>query len=232
MSTFSIPAGYTCPGAHLCKAHFSVSKKQIIDGPAQIYRCYAATNEAVFKSSREMRARNYNLLIQARQDDPENGMYRLIRDSLEQDIICVRLHASGDFFSQDYFDAWMRAIEGRPDVKFYAYTKSHPIVANWIIDRGLPLPDNFQLTLSDGSKRDDLIPIIQAHDARIGAAYAVFHPEVAEKARLPIDHTDQHARDGGHDFALLLHGSQPAGSSAGEALKRMKKENIDFAYSA
>ncbi|HVV12130.1 GP88 family protein [Amycolatopsis sp.] len=35
----------------------------------------------------------------------------------------VRLHDSGDFFSDSYTLAWLRAMRARPEVNFYAYTK-------------------------------------------------------------------------------------------------------------
>jgi hypothetical protein len=35
----------------------------------------------------------------------------------------IRIHDSGDFFSGDYLNAWLRICRARPDVNFYAYTK-------------------------------------------------------------------------------------------------------------
>jgi hypothetical protein len=35
----------------------------------------------------------------------------------------IRIHDSGDFFSDDYLHAWLRICTARPDVNFYAYTK-------------------------------------------------------------------------------------------------------------
>ena len=36
-----------------------------------------------------------------------------------------RLHAAGDFFNQDYIDAWFKIIKEFPDITFLAYTKSY-----------------------------------------------------------------------------------------------------------
>lgn len=36
----------------------------------------------------------------------------------------VRIHASGDFISQEYIEAWAEIAEAFPEVNFYAYTKS------------------------------------------------------------------------------------------------------------
>lgn len=34
-----------------------------------------------------------------------------------------RVHASGDFYSQDYIESWKTIAENNPDITFYAYTK-------------------------------------------------------------------------------------------------------------
>lgn len=232
ITTVSLPTGYTCPGAHLCKAHFNTTKNQVIDSPNQDYRCYAVQAEAMYKNVRDLRHHNLKLLLAAQREDPVNGMFKLILASIEPRTAYIRLHQAGDFFVQAYWDAWLRVMDARPDIKFYAYTKSMLIAHDWIVVRGLPLPDNFQLTLSDGSTRDDLMSVIQAYDARIGVAYMVDHPDKAAAMGLPIDHTDEHAMAGGHDFSLLLHGSQPKDTPAAKSIKRMKDEGVKFSYSS
>ena len=59
------------------------------------------------------------------------------------------------------------------------------------------------------------------------SAKVVFSEAEAEKLGLEIDHDDSHAarpsmRD--QDFALLIHGTQPAGSAASKALQVIKKK--------
>ena len=46
-----------------------------------------------------------------------------------------------------------------------------------------------------------------------------------------IDHNDEIAMFSDESFALLLHGTQPAGSDAAKAKVRIDKENIQYAYS-
>ena len=46
--------------------------------------------------------------------------------------------------------------------------------------------------------------------------------EAADKG-LEIDHDDEHAAFGEDDFALLIHGTQPKGSAAADALKEVKR---------
>lgn len=44
---------------------------------------------------------------------------QIIADGIGQ----LRIHAAGDFFSEDYVDAWIKIITGAPLVKFWTYTK-------------------------------------------------------------------------------------------------------------
>ena len=65
--------------------------------------------------------------------------------------------------------------------------------------------------------------MIAEHNLR--SAKVVFSEAEAEKLGLDIDHDDSHAarpslKD--QDFALLLHGTQPKGTDAAEALKALK----------
>lgn len=63
----------------------------------------------------------------------------------------VRIHDSGDFFSDAYTRAWLRIMRGRPEVNFYAYTKE--------VDRFRRLiepdpPGNFLWVYSFGGTQD------------------------------------------------------------------------------
>lgn len=63
----------------------------------------------------------------------------------------IRIHDSGDFFSDAYLLAWMRICRARPDVNFYAYTKE--------VDRFRRLvepnpPTNFLWVYSYGGTQD------------------------------------------------------------------------------
>lgn len=63
----------------------------------------------------------------------------------------VRLHDSGDFYSDHYFNSWLRIVRDNPQVTFFAYTKVVPLM-RW---RGLPA--NLLLVASEGGKWDHLI---------------------------------------------------------------------------
>ena len=64
----------------------------------------------------------------------------------------VRIHDSGDFFSRDYFQAWVDIAISTPDVFFYAYTKEVEMVKSFG-----PLPSNLVIIFSMGGKQDKLV---------------------------------------------------------------------------
>ena len=212
--TFSLPAGHSCPFAFECKASADRNTGKITDGKDQIFRCFSASSEAVYTSARNSRWKNFDLLKVC---NTKKQMVELITLSLPSKANKFRVHVSGDFFNQMYFDAWMQVAKNNPNKKFYAYTKSIPY---WV-KRKDDIPDNFELTGSLGGKKDSIIAQEDLKHARV-----VFTDKEAKVLKLEIDHDDSHASDGKKNFALLLHGGQKAGSKASVALQDLKKKGF------
>jgi hypothetical protein len=64
--------------------------------------------------------------------------------------------------------------------------------------------------------------------------FVVYYEDEAAQSNLEIDHDDSHAADPSkknNDFALLIHGVQPAGSRASLAIKQLKASGVKFSYS-
>src|ERR1700761_4321691 len=94
-TTFSLPAGFTCPAAHLCLSRADKLTGHITDGKHTQFRCYAASNEALFKNIRVSRWNNFEAL----RGKPVGDMVEMLNRSLpRKGITHVRFHASGDFF--------------------------------------------------------------------------------------------------------------------------------------
>jgi hypothetical protein len=220
IANFSLPAGHSCPGAQSCLAKADRETGRITDGPASQYRCFSASQEAAFSNVRRTRWNNFDLLRAAH---TRTNMRELIFDSMPDPKrwTKMRIHVSGDFFSMAYFQAWIDVAARLSSHVFYAYTKSGSLVDKFF-EAGGVLPDNFILTGSDGGKQDS---VWGKHGVKM--AYVVHHPD---DTALQIDHTDELAYAGTGDFALLLHGQQPAGSPAAAAAARLSKEGIAFAY--
>ncbi len=230
---FNIPAGYACPHAGVCKTMADRVTGKIMDLPqftgteADEYRCFAAMAETR-PTVREARWHNWDLLREVMYMGGDQAM--LIRDLIDLSLMVqpekdlVRVHEAGDFWTEQYMRAWFMVAASRPHQKFYAYTKS---LGMWLNLKDI-IPPNFYLTASQGGTLDYLIPKYPEVFQRI--AYVVYTEEEAQERGLSIDHDDSHCL-GDKPFALLVHGSQRAGSDAMKALTQRKKEGKFVGYS-
>ncbi len=113
-NTFGLPAGkaYSCPGAtSVCETV-----------------CYAGKVEKLFKGVEINLMHNWDLL----KDADLQTMYTLLSEMIaEFKTDCVkkdapmlfRIHWDGDFFNDDYAQAWRLVIEEQPDIQFWVYTR-------------------------------------------------------------------------------------------------------------
>lgn len=212
--TFSLPAGHSCPFAYECRASADRDTGKISDGEFQKFRCFAASAEALYPSTRKSRWHNYDLL---RSKKTKQEMTNLILESLPTRAKMIRVHVSGDFFNQAYFDAWMEVASRNSHITFYAYTKS----VNYWLARKDSIPNNFELTASMGGAADKVVILNNLKNAVV-----VFTEEEADSINREIDHDDSHAYSKGGSFALLLHGTQKKSSEASKALSNLKKKGI------
>jgi len=216
--TFSLPAGHSCPFANDCLSKADKLTGKLTDGPNTQFRCFAASAEAVYPNVRIARWHNFDLLKKL----TTNKATDLILESLPKKANIVRIHVSGDFFNESYFLAWLQVAKLKPEVLFYAYTKSLIYWVNYIKD----IPNNLVLNASEGGKLD-----AQILEHGLKFAKVVYSPEQAEELGLLIDHTDEAAYKTKESFALLIHGQQPKGSKASQSIKDLKARNIKFSYS-
>jgi hypothetical protein len=214
--TFSLPAGYACPFAHDCLSRADRRTGRITDGPETVFRCFAASQEAR-PSVRNARWHNWDLINSC---FSINEVVALILDSLDASAKYVRIHVSGDFHSQDMFDSWCEVARRRPGAVFYAYTKS---LLYWI-RRKDSIPANLVLTASMGGRLDHLI-----HEHGLRYARVVLSEQEAADLGLELDHDDSHAMKAGPSFALLIHGSQPAGTPAAKAVAALRAQG-EYGY--
>jgi len=201
-----------------CKTIADRAWGTITDGRHQIYRCYAASDEA--KSPQVRAARHWNFELLRRETEYE--MFKRIQVSLPKKADIIRIHVSGDFFNQKYFNAWARIARLNPDRLFYAYTKS---LRYWIDYNPYMVPKNLKLTASwDHSNH----LLIRQHKLKF--AKVVFTEEEAKILDLEIDHDDSHAYKGDKSFALLLHGTQPKGTMAAKAKNKLITTGVKHSY--
>jgi hypothetical protein len=212
--TFSLPAGHSCPGALKCLAKADRQTGKLQDGPSQTFRCFAAGDESRYPNVRRLRWHNFDSL----KGKSRKEMATLVLESLPADAKIVRLHVSGDFFSDAYFLAWMDVARAKPEILFYTYTKSLSI---WLRHRPI-VPENFKLTASEGGKHDDHIESDSLKFARV-----FFSIEAAQELGLEIDHDDSHAYASDKSFALLLHGNQRKETPAAKAMSTLRSAGFN-----
>lgn len=214
IAIFNLPAGHTCPFAKKCLSFANRETGKLTDGPDIDFRCYAAGEEARYPNVRLARWNNYDLLLNA---GSMESMALLIQESLPKFISFIRIHSSGDFFSERYFIAWLNVAINNPNITFYAYTKA----LHFITKYKKLIPFNLKFTASKGGTHDHLISkhnLIYAH--------VVFSTQEALELNLDIDHNDSHAIACNKSFALLLHSQQPQGSLASKALSILRKNGL------
>ena len=191
---WNIPSGWTCPAADQCLAKADRQTGKITNGPGQKFKCYSAMTER-YPSVRERLWTNFESVVRKSPEDVE-----AVLQCLPEKAKLVRIHAAGDFFSQNYFDGWLRFIRSRENVHFWAFTKSLPF---WIA-RINEIPSNLMLQASYGGKHDELI---DRHNLKY--AKVVWSKAEAETLGLEIDLNDRLAAYGSKSFALLENFTKP-----------------------
>lgn len=195
VGSFDLPAGYTCPMARECKSYSNRVTGKITDGKEMVFRCYAASTEAVFTQTRELRWHNFDLLHGLNTEE----MATTINSSIPNNVKVLRVHSSGDFFSHEYFMAWVRVAEMRPEITFFGYSKVLDCV-------NAVKPKNFHLVYSFGGASDMQItnePVVRVVKS------------IDDARSLPVVCQSNPADDyefivSGKSFAILIHGVQPA----------------------
>lgn len=186
---WNLPTGSTCPFALECKVTVDryTGKFDIYRGQ---YKCYAAGPER-FPAVREHRWRNF--------EHTKNGGKPILPNGCK----AVRIHASGDFYNQSYFDMWIDIANENPNVEFWAYTKS----LNYWIKRINDIPNNFVLTASRGGRLDNLIDEYRLKNVTI------FKSKLDVPLWMPIDTNDDYARMPNINFALIDNYAKETGQS-------------------
>ena len=224
LKTFTLPAGWTCPGAKDCLSKSDRATGKITDGPDTEFRCFMASAEARSPSLRKLVWHNLELIKDTMMNawrykkDKVQCVADLIHNSLPEKFDIMRVHVGGDYFSADYLQAWIEVAKRNPDKIFYSYSKSLHLFKQFA------LPENLVLTASRGGKHDDLIDLHGWKEALV-----VYSEQEAIDKGLEIDHDDTHAAFGKENFALLIHGTQPKGSMASQALQAIKRKAKEVA---
>ena len=149
---FGIPADFdfqhngetvnTCPSALACRGV-----------------CYA--KQGRYAMPNVLNARKYNLELSLQDHFAPMVIADLQR---MRKVNTVRIHDSGDFYNQEYYNKWCHIAKALPHITFYAYTKTINM------DLWSNKPDNLKITQSLGGKHDSLVDLNMPH-SRIFASH-------------------------------------------------------------
>lgn len=81
--------------------------------------CYAMKFQKVYPAVLPYRERRY-------QASTQDTFTQIIIDEIttcKKPLLAVRIHESGEFYSQDYINKWVSIAKQLPNIKFYAFTK-------------------------------------------------------------------------------------------------------------
>lgn len=204
---FSLTSGSSCPWAGECKD-----------------LCFRHRDERRWSHVKTKTDSNFNLIkAEKTTKNMADLLYRSI--SLEKGARShplFRIHNGGDFFSGEYFDAWIE-VANRLDKKlFYTYTTSIPLLVN----RLNKLPSNLVITASYDTTESNK-QLILKH--KLKTAFIVDSPKQAEDLDLEIDKDDSLAWGGKDSFALLQHNTTSPKSSK-EMVRNRTAELKKFLY--
>ena len=175
---WNLPSGHTCPFADECLVKVDRGTGKFND-KSQLYKCYSAVQER-FPAVRNHRWKNFDFVLGG--GVPE----------LPKKADSIRIHMSGDFYNQKYFDMWLGICKNNHKKEFWAYTKSLKYWVKRIDD----IPNNLILTASRGGRNDYLIDKYNLKNVTI-------IKNEADAVNGPIDTNDDWARTPKINFYLL-----------------------------
>ncbi len=117
--------------------------------------CYAQKGAYNWGNVKPAFERRYEI---SKQDDFVEIM---VSEILKKKVDYLRIHDSGDYYSNDYIYKWFAIANALPHVRFYSYTKSIPL----FLDK--KIPENLDIIFSEGSKKDELIDVSIHRHSRI-----------------------------------------------------------------
>tara|TARA_R110000796_G_scaffold3799_1_gene14633 strand:- start:370 stop:975 length:606 start_codon:yes stop_codon:yes gene_type:complete len=117
--------------------------------------CYAQKGAYSWSNVKPAFEKRYEITKQ------DNFIELMNKEIKRKKVDFLRVHDSGDFYSNAYIQKWFKIANQNPNVNFYAYTKSIPLF------KGLVIPENFDIIFSEGSKVDELINVKTDRHAKI-----------------------------------------------------------------
>lgn len=197
---WAIPSNQTISGIKTCPNAATCAKG-----------CYAVTGLYRLPRNQRILKERFNLSL-------SNKFVQVMTDEIKRRrILRLRIHDSGDFYSKEYLEKWLKIARENPGVEFYTYTKMISLLKKY--KTGGQIPANFKVVYSFGGTEDHLID--QKHD---------LHSEVFISKEELIDngYEDAHNDDAivlrstSNKIGLIHHGPMKYGTANWSKAKRKK----------
>ena len=114
--------------------------------------CYARNGTYLFKNVRGRHIQNLEYIL----EEPKRWFTHMFNEVNQPKMAnkYIRIHDSGDFFSEAYLKMWILIASLTPQVTFYCYTKEVSMFKKVVEPN---CPKNFRYLYSMGGKEDHLI---------------------------------------------------------------------------
>lgn len=139
--------------------------------------CYAKKAENLYPTVKPCRTNN---TIESTKPDFVYNMtntinYYINKKSIKGKTVYFRIHESGDFYSQTYYDKFVQIAKNCPTVQFLAYTKS----VKYVVESKLERPTNLCIRYSiwDDTKKTE----VELADSIKLPIYTAFMPKEYEE---------------------------------------------------
>lgn len=127
--SFNLPPIESCPNHATCASFKHKGKK---------WSCYAIRSFNQYPDVKRAWSRNFAMCLKS----IAQVEWQLANHFRRSVVGYFRIHSSGDFYSKEYLDMWIRIARKFPEINFLAYTKMYGYF------KDLVLPDNFTVFAS------------------------------------------------------------------------------------
>ena len=116
--------------------------------------CYARNGTYNFSNVKARHTANLEYVL----NDPQGWLGQMLAEVNHPSMRgkYVRIHDSGDFFSEEYLQMWLKIARLTPQVTFYCYTKEVSMFKKIVEPR---CPSNFKYLYSLGGREDHLVDL-------------------------------------------------------------------------
>jgi len=139
--------------------------------------CYARKGAYIWSNVSPAFEKRYNI------SKSDEFISKMTDEIVKKRVQYLRIHDSGDYYSKEYLDKWIKIAKTNKDVRFYSYTNSVELLKN------TKLPKNFDIIFSDSGKQKHLIDTSKDRHTKIFKSLS----ELLDSGYTDVSKTDLYA---------------------------------------